>query len=132
MMRLGREAAERQPAGTLAKLRADGDGEVTSGVLFSAARAGDPDATQILRSTAGHLARGILNGVNLFDPEAVIIGGGVADADTSGIWLDAVRRAIHAQAFSVEGQSLRIGKAALGNDAGFIGAAALGALMPGG
>ena len=32
---------------------------------------------------------------------------------------------------SVEGKSLRIGKAALGNDAGFIGAAALGAIKSG-
>ncbi len=125
MMRKATERAGKNPSGMLAS-KNDGD-LVSIAILFECARAGDSDAIALINESATQLGFGILNAIQIFDPDAVVIGGGAADADTDGIWLAKIASTIHSHAFSVEGKSLRIGKAALGNDAGFIGAAALGA-----
>ncbi|MEW5701185.1 MAG: ROK family protein [Candidatus Zixiibacteriota bacterium] len=128
VVRKANGAADDAPAGTLARLRRRDGGIMTVAAVFEAFTSGDQDARALLTASAHELAMGILSAVNLFDPEALIIGGGLADADTSGFWLSQVAGRIHVHAFSAEGKTLRVGKAALGNDAGFIGAAALGAL----
>lgn len=129
MMRKATDRAQRNPSGMLASKK-DGD-FVSIGILFDSARAGDPDARAVIDESATQLGFGILNAIQVFDPDAIVIGGGAADADTDGLWLAKVASTIHEHAFSVEGKGLRIGKAALGNDAGFIGAAALGAIKSG-
>jgi len=129
MMRKATEAASRDSSGLLAQKK---DGTTVSlATMFECARLGDKGAIGVIDESATQLGFGILNAIQIFDPDAVVIGGGAADADTDGIWLAKIASTIHAHAFSVEGKSLRIGKAALGNDAGFIGAAALGALKSG-
>ncbi len=127
IMRKASESVQAYPEGRLAHRHRE-SGTLVLGDLFEASRSGDPEARRILVETSQQLALGILNAANLFDPEAVVIGGGAADADTDGWWLGNIAERVRAHAFSVEGRSLRIGKAALGNDAGFIGAAALGKL----
>jgi glucokinase len=128
VVRKASDAADAAPTGTLAQLRKRDNGTMTVAALFEAFAAGDQEARRLLVESAHQLAMGILGAVNLFDPEAVIVGGGLADADTAGFWLKQVADRIRSHAFSAEGKILRVGKAALGNDAGFIGAAALGAL----
>lgn len=126
MMRKATEASKRNPDGMLAAKK---DGETVSiAVLFECARLGDHDAAEVIEESAKQLGFGILNAVQILDPDAIVIGGGAADADVDGRWLATVASTIHRHAFSVEAKTLRIGKAALGNDAGFIGAAALGAI----
>lgn len=126
VIRKASESADANPDGALWQLRAKSNGSMTLDLLFAAHAAGDAEAKRILIESAQQLAIGILSAVNLFDPEAVVIGGGMADADSQGFWLRQVADRIHAHAFSAAGKNLRVGKAALGNDAGFIGAAALG------
>ena len=125
LIRRANEDAVGRLSSELPRQRDRSNGLVTIGGLFAAAHAGDSVARRILDEAALQFAIGILDAVNLFDPEAIIIGGGVADADSQGVWLNAIRDNIHRHAFSVSGKSIPVGKAALGNDAGFIGAAAL-------
>ncbi|MDD2688562.1 MAG: ROK family protein [Candidatus Omnitrophica bacterium] len=61
--------------------------------------------------------------VNLLNLDAIIIGGGVANAGE--VLLDRVKKAINEQAMSVQAKQVKIFKAKLGNDAGLIGAAIL-------
>jgi glucokinase len=129
MMRKATNAAKSNPSGMLATKK-EGD-TVSIAALFECVRSGDKEATSIIEESSAQLGFGILNAVQILDPDAILIGGGAADADEDGRWLAAVAATIHKHAFSVEGKSLRIGKAALGNDAGFIGAAALGAIKSG-
>ncbi len=129
MMRKATDAATRNPGGLLASMR--DAGAISMAALFDAVRMGDEDAQAIVAESATQLGFGILNAIQILDPDAIIIGGGVADADSDGRWLAKVASTIHEHAFSIEGKSLQVGKAALGNDAGFIGAAALGALKSG-
>ncbi|RKX24119.1 MAG: ROK family protein [Candidatus Zixiibacteriota bacterium] len=92
--------------------------------LFEAAKKGDKTAIEVIDETAEYLASGLASVVNLFNPEIVIIGGGVADAGSS--FVTAVSAGIRRRANSSATEKLRVARATLGNSAGFVGAGILG------
>ncbi|MBU0982570.1 MAG: ROK family protein [candidate division Zixibacteria bacterium] len=92
--------------------------------LFAAVRKGDEVAREVINETAELLGIGLAGVVNLLNPHIVVIGGGIADG--GGGFIEAVTAEIRKRAFDTAVESLRIAKAALGNDAGFIGAGILG------
>lgn len=92
--------------------------------LFIAAKKGDPDALAVIAETAEYLGAGLAGAVNLLNPEAVIIGGGIADGGAG--FVEAVAAEIRKRAFGSATENLRVARATLGNDAGFIGAGILG------
>ncbi len=92
--------------------------------LFTAAKKGDKIASEVLAETAQYLGIGLANLVNLLNPEIIIIGGGIADGGPE--FLSKLSAAVKEQAFDSAVKELKIMKAALGNDAGFIGAGLLG------
>lgn len=125
--RLGREAAHRQPDSTLAQM-AEGQWQNVTGKLVSkAAAAGDPIAIHLVEEVGRRLGEGIAGLVNAVDPDLVVVGGGVADV--GDLLLDPARRRFEE---TVEAPQHRprvpIVRAALGNDAGAIGAAGLAVL----
>jgi glucokinase len=120
--RLGREEAARRPAGRIAAL-ADG-GEVTGHQVALAARENDPAAVAIFAEVGRRLGEGIAGLVNVLDPEVVVVGGGVAEE--GDMVLEPARRAfVDAVEAPEHRPEVPIVPAALGNDAGAIGAAAL-------
>jgi glucokinase len=92
--------------------------------VAEAARVGDAVARRIFEEAADHLARGVVTVVDLFNPEAVVIGGGVA-----GAWdllFPILEREVKERAYPPSLRSLEgIFPAALGEDAGAVGAAGL-------
>ena len=92
--------------------------------LFAAAKKGDSDALAVIAETAEYLGAGLAGAVNLINPEAVVIGGGVADGGAG--FVEAVGAEIRKRAFGSATENLRVARATLGNDAGFIGAGILG------
>ena len=102
----------------------------TGPVVTRAARAGDPIAVRVLAEVGRRLGEGIAGLVNVLDPEVVVVGGGVIDAGE--LLLEPARAAFRE---AVEGHAFRpdvpIVAAALGNDAGAIGAADLARLEAG-
>ncbi len=92
--------------------------------LFSAHKKGDPVAAEVLDETARYLGTGLAGIVNLLNPRSVVIGGGVADG--GGGFVEAVAAAIRERALASAVEHLSVVRAALGNDAGFIGAGLLG------
>ncbi|MEZ4621479.1 MAG: ROK family protein [Caldilineaceae bacterium] len=97
--------------------------QVDSGrALFAAVNAGDEIAADIVRSAGAALGVSVAFLCNVVDPEAVIVGGGLGLA--GGLYwesfVDATRRHIYAATT----RQLPILPAALGVDAGVIGAAA--------
>ena len=116
---MARDLAAANPDGLVAKLA---DGVTPMGPhLTRAAMEGDSDAAESLAEMAWWLGLGIAGLVAAFDPEVVVIGGGVSRAGE--IFLDETRRAFKG---SLEGADHReptpIVCAALGEDAGVIGA----------
>ncbi len=92
--------------------------------VFAAAKKGDPDAMAVITETAEHLGAGLASVVNLINPEIVVIGGGVADGGAG--FVETVSAEIRKRAFGSATENLRVARATLGNDAGFIGAGILG------
>ncbi len=72
---------------------------------------------------ARQLATALTGAVNLLNPDAVIIGGGVASAGR--VLFDHLREAVKERAMAVQSRRVKILKAQLGQDAGLVGAALL-------
>lgn len=90
--------------------------------VFEAAQAGDSRAVNILLTAGQAIGNSIGFLCNVLDPEAVVIGGGLGSA--GGVFWDALVASTREHIWSDETRALPIVRAALGNDAGVIGAAA--------
>ena len=103
--------------------------KINGRMVFDAHRAGDSAARLAVEVYIEHLAAGLVNIINIFEPEIVCIGGGLANAwDCISEPLIAAVDAEKFTRFSVDAPATRIVQAELGNDAGVIGAAMLGEL----
>ncbi len=98
----------------------DVDGRMVTG----AALAGDPAARELLAEMGRWLGEGIADLADVLDPELVVIGGGVCEA--GDLLLEPARQAYEAELSAGSYRPhLRMVTAALGNDAGLVGAADL-------
>uniref|UniRef100_A0A7C4CEW9 ROK family protein n=1 Tax=candidate division WOR-3 bacterium TaxID=2052148 RepID=A0A7C4CEW9_UNCW3 len=96
---------------------------VTPREIGIAARAGDRLALEVVEETAGYLSIGISNLVALFDPELVIIGGGVSRIGRP--LLRAVRRQVMARIPLFSGRRFEVVLSKLGTNSGILGASRL-------
>jgi len=93
--------------------------------LFLAEKLKDKVAQKVIQETAYYLGTALSSAVNLINPEIVVVGGGVALS--AGVnFFRMIEKEIKARAFPSATKNLKIVKAELGNDAGFIGASILG------
>lgn len=90
--------------------------------LFAAVANQDMAATDIVYSAGAALGNSVAFLCNVLDPEAVIVGGGLGLA--GGLYWDAFVAATRAHIYAEDTRALPILPAALGVDAGLIGAAA--------
>jgi glucokinase len=120
--RAAREAAESRPDSLIASLA--GRHAPEGRHVWEAARDRDRIAVTILEEVGERLGQGIAGLVNVLDPEAVVVGGGVADI--GDLLLEPARGAFR-QAMEAPDHrpEVPILPARLGNRAGAIGAAAL-------
>ena len=93
--------------------------------MIDLAKAGDPDCVSLFDDYCYHLTVGIVNLINLYDPEIIALGGGVSKAGQ--FLLDKVNALLPEMLFYKGMPHARIELARLSNDAGIIGAAMLGA-----
>lgn len=100
------------------------DGEVTPLTLEQAAKGGDAVAIALWEEIGTHVGFQLANLVWLLNPDAIVIGGGVAKA--GDLIFEPVRREIANRCSAVLVEHLAIVPATLGSDAGLIGAAQLG------
>ena len=96
-------------------------GKVSAKDVFDCVKEGDILANEIVNRVVFYLGIALANVGNVFNPEKIIIGGGVSRAGKT--LLDPLIRYFQKFAFSTVAQSTRIDLATLGNDAGVIGAA---------
>ena len=79
LARRGDEAAERNPGGRLAQAR-ERDGRITADEVAAAAEEGDVEAREIFREAGHWLGTAFAGYVNIFNPQAIVVGGGVTRA----------------------------------------------------
>ncbi|MGL6153998.1 MAG: ROK family protein [Cetobacterium sp.] len=91
--------------------------------VFDCAKAGDKFSMEIVDYVADYLALGIGNTLNILNPQAIILAGGVALA--GDILLDNVKKRLKEYALPMTVDNLEIKLGILGNDAGIKGASAL-------
>jgi len=103
----------------------DSNGDITAKDIFDAAQAGDQLALSTVDSLADHLGLALANIGSLFNPERIVIGGGVSKA--GDFLVGKIEQYFKKYAFKPVGESTEIVLAQLGNDAGIAGAAWLAA-----
>lgn len=101
------------------------DGKVSGRTAFDAMRKGDKAAKEVVDKYIYYLAMGIVNIINIFQPEVLVIGGGICNEKhyLTDPLMDIVDKEQYSRN-STKKTEIRI--ATLGNDAGIIGAAMLG------
>ncbi len=108
---------------SLHKVRKEHGGKLTAEHVFDAAKAGDRLAERIAKETAEYLGIACVSLCRLFDPQMIVFAGGMIHA---GDYLfDLIRDAFDRNTWKLVKDHVKIVPAELGNDAGFIGAAAV-------
>ena len=98
-------------------------GALTGEMISEAAEKGDPAALKAFSCIARYLGLGIVNLIHLFDPEMVVLGGGVSRS--GHLLLDEVRGMVRERGVPALVEGTQIVLSTLGSDAGLIGSAAL-------
>jgi glucokinase len=97
--------------------------KLTAPLIAEAARQGDSLALEIWQRAGQYLGMGIVNILNIFNPEIIVLGGGVVGA--GDLLLDPMNKWIEQNAPLAVRSNTKIEIAALGDDAGLYGALAL-------
>ncbi|MCL2546488.1 MAG: ROK family protein [Oscillospiraceae bacterium] len=120
LMRMTREAMEAYPDSRLWRQVKTLDG-VSGRTAFDAMRDGDEIAKGVVLQYMEMLGCGLANMINILEPEVVCIGGGIAnEGDALIVPLTAI---VERESYNKTAKKAVIRTAALGNDAGVIGAA---------
>ena len=99
--------------------------KISARTAFNAQKEGDEVGIEIVNEYISYLACGIVNLINIFQPNVLVIGGGVCHEGEN--LLRPLLEKVYSETYSREGTpKTEIKLAKLGNDAGIIGAAVLG------
>ncbi len=123
---IARIAVERISAGrasNLSKMCGDDLSKITGAMVVAAARDGDSMADEIVAEAGMYLGMAVTSLINLFDPEVVIIGGGVSNAGE--LILGPIRKEVTERVMPDFRGRARVVQSELGDDSGIMGAIAL-------
>jgi glucokinase len=125
---VARRARERIGAGgpearTLLTLAGGIPAAVTAEIVAKAWRDGDPLATAILEETADLLAIWLGNMIDLFDPDVIVVGGGMSELIAE--WFERIRQQIPKWSVNSRSAEIPFVRAQYGEHSGIVGAAAL-------
>ncbi len=126
LIRMTKEKLEKTPKGeTLMWDLVDGDINNVSGkTAFAAARQGDRAGQEIVDEYISYLACGITNVINIFQPDVLSIGGGICNEKE--FLLNPLMEIVNREQYTRNSpRKTQVKIAALGNDAGILGAALL-------
>lgn len=123
IIRQTKEAAKANPESLINKI-CEGDLEKVNGkTAFDAMDAGDETAKKVVEQYIKYLSVGIVDLINVFQPEMIVVGGGISKQGES--LLAPVREIAQKESYGLDCEKTKIVQATLGNDAGIIGAAML-------
>jgi glucokinase len=121
---VARVAIERIKAGKISILRdmKENITDITAEDVAKAARQEDKLANEIIAGASYYLGIGLANIVNIFNPQVIVIGGGMSKM--GGMLIEPAKKIVKQRAFKLPAHTARIVRSRLGNESGIIGAAA--------
>jgi glucokinase len=122
LARVAGELAMDRPESGLGRARAEGR-EITGPLVTELAHDGDESAVEALATIGRHLGVGLSSFVNVFNPEVIVIGGGVIGA--GDLLLEPAREEMLRRALPPSRDEVRVVPARFGQEAGMLGAATL-------
>ena len=112
----------KEGAATSISKYANGDIEkINAEAIHEAAQAGDKLANELIARTAYYLGVGLANLINIFNPEVIVIGGGLSNI--GDMLLEPAFEEARHRAFTQAYQAVRFARAELGRNSGVLGAA---------
>jgi glucokinase len=124
LIRQTKEAVDTTPGSLIMELCGGDKNRIDGEVVFTAAKEGDPLATQLVDDYIDRLSVGISTFITIFRPQVIILGGGIAHA--GDFLLKPLNERLYVNTFAAEVIGVPpVVRAELGNDAGIIGAAFL-------
>ena len=123
--REGREAAEANPESALGSVLAEG-GVIDGKAVTDAANDGDPVAVAVVEEAGRRLGAGLSGLANIFEPEVIVIGGGVTKV-IGELMVAPAREELRARALPPMNKT-PVRMAELGTEAGMVGAAEMARL----
>ncbi|MGH2699640.1 MAG: ROK family protein, partial [Actinomycetota bacterium] len=120
--RAARRAAAENPKSTMVAFAGSIEA-ITAKHVAQAAREYDDVALAVMHEAGSWLGIALSNIANLFDPQTIVLGGGVARAGE--IFLGVARDRLVSMTGAQRRRPMRLDVTALGRDAGILGAAAL-------
>lgn len=119
-----KEAMEQHPESELWRICEGNIDRVDGKVLFEGVYRGDETAKKVLDAFTGYLGTGLIDLINIFQPEMICIGGGISK--TGALLTEPVQKMMARESYTrMSKRQPKIVTASLGNDAGIIGAALL-------
>ncbi len=121
---IGRRARQMIASGVDTALRDLSAEDITAQRVTEMANRGDEASAQLLKAAGVALGVGVVNLAHLFNPQRVILGGGVS-LNAGPIWWDAIRDTVRSRTVGSCQRGLEIVPAGLGDDAGLLGGIAI-------
>ena len=100
--------------------------DITAREVFLEAEKGDKVSKDILNNSLSYLGITVANLANIFDPDKIVIGGGVSESGR--IVFDKIEEEMQRRCLKTIYNNCKVEKALLGGKAGVLGAAALAIL----
>lgn len=123
LIRMTRQAMEQDRHSVLWELCGGDLSKVQGRTAFQGARQGDGAALRVLENYRQGLSIGLIDLVNILQPQIICLGGGISNADDD-LLLTPLRELVKKGSYD-KSMPTRLERAALGNDAGVVGAALL-------
>ncbi len=108
---------------SIPKYTKESGNKITAKGIYLAAQDGDRLAKELIEQLGYYLGVGLANLVNIFNPQLVVIGGGVSRM--GDMLLNPARKTVRERAFELSAKAARVEISSLGYDAGPLGAVAL-------
>ncbi len=124
LMNQASEAAAKCPESLINKLVENDYGKLTENILFEAARKGDITAKEVINKYLFYLSEGLVNIVNILQPEVIVIAGQIAKE--GDYFLKPLKEMVNSKVYCQQARQTGFALAQTGSAAVIIGAAMLG------
>ena len=102
-------------------------GQITTEMIFARVKEGEPEAIETVDRTCEYLGSALASIINAFNPEIIVIGGGVSEAGDE--FVQQIWHSLNRRAAGPVLSGLKLVRAQLGNKAGMVGAISLASQM---